>query len=418
VPQGSQVAFIQSNGEFSQSLSGFQANTNYVVTFFAAQRTNCCNPGGQQFAVYLDGTLLGTFNPPLNGVYVEYSTTVFTTTAGSHILKFVGLNPGGQAAFIDHVRLSGAPLIGNGVQWLVADHLGTPRMIVDESGNLSGVKRRDYLPFGEELLTENGRSTALGYSSADGVRQQFTQKERDIETGLDYSLARYYSPKQGRFTSIDPLIGSAKPMQPQGWNRYSYAINNPLKYVDPTGLIWGYYTDNTGAGHYHWYKDTDELTASGATEVTHSVANEDSPGFIYEIRGGSGWVRLNEYDNTWERYDSRGQALEGTHGSLGDQSTAINQAFDLALSDTGGRIVTSIGARLLGGVLARTSLNFASEGISVASRGGAEAAEMQLVRTINPGEKIADIVNEAKAFTFQSGICREVGAGMRLKPFS
>ena len=237
VPQGSQVAFIQSNGEFSQSLSGFQANTNYVVTFFAAQRTNCCNPGGQQFAVYLDGTLLGTFNPPLNGVYVEYSTTVFTTTAGSHILKFVGLNPGGQAAFIDHVRLSGAPLIGNGVQWLVADHLGTPRMIVDESGNLSGVKRRDYLPFGEELLTENGRSTALGYSSADGVRQQFTQKERDVETGLDYFNARYYSSVQGRFTGIDPDNYQARLdlNDPQSWNAYSYVNNNPLARVDSDG---------------------------------------------------------------------------------------------------------------------------------------------------------------------------------------
>lgn len=244
VPEGSQVAFIQSNGEFSQSLSGFQANTNYVVTFFAAQRTNCCNADGQQFAVYRDGTLLGTFNPPLNGVYVEYSTAAFTTTTGSHTLKFVGLNPGGQAGFIDHVRLTGSPVVGNGVQWLVSDHLGTPRMILDESGSLGGVKRHDYLPFGEDLFGGTpsnpglgGRLTDHGYTMGDSVRQQYTSKERDLETSLDYFGARYYSAKQGRFTSVDPLMASAIAVEPQSWNRYAFVSNNPLRFVDDDGQI-------------------------------------------------------------------------------------------------------------------------------------------------------------------------------------
>jgi RHS repeat-associated protein len=243
IPQGSQVAFIQSNGEFSQSLSGFQANTNYVITFVAAQRTNCCNAGGQQFAVYLDGTLLGTFNPPLNGVYTEYSTASFKTTTGAHTLKFVGLNPGGQAGFIDHVRITGSPVIGNGVQWLVSDHLGTPRMIVAESGSLGGVMRHDYLPFGEELFGgtpqspgPGGRLMDHGFTQGDDVRQQFTSKERDAETGLDYFLARYYSSTQGRFTSADPLMSSARTSNPASWDRYVYALNNPLKYVDPDGM--------------------------------------------------------------------------------------------------------------------------------------------------------------------------------------
>ena len=52
------------------------------------------------------------------------------------------------------------------------------------------------------------RTTGRGYSAGDGVRQQFTDKERDIETGLDYFIARYYSSTQGRFTSPDePLVG-------------------------------------------------------------------------------------------------------------------------------------------------------------------------------------------------------------------
>jgi RHS repeat-associated protein len=67
------------------------------------------------------------------------------------------------------------------------------------------------------------------------VRQKFTLKERDNETGLDYFLARYYSSTQGRFTSADPLLASAERSDPQTWNRYTYVTNNPLGFTDPTG---------------------------------------------------------------------------------------------------------------------------------------------------------------------------------------
>jgi len=61
-------------------------------------------------------------------------------------------------------------------------------------------------------------------------------KERDQETGLDYFGARYFSGAQGRFTSADPLLSSGTVYNPQTWNRYSYALNNPFKYTDPTGM--------------------------------------------------------------------------------------------------------------------------------------------------------------------------------------
>jgi RHS repeat-associated protein len=124
------------------------------------------------------------------------------------------------------------------VHWLVTDQLGTPRMVFDQTGALNNVKRHDYLPFGEELFAGiDGRSAVQGYSVGDGVRQQFTGKERDIETGLDYFLARYYSSSQGRFVSIDPLMASGRGTHPQTWNRYSYVLNNPLRLTDSTGMV-------------------------------------------------------------------------------------------------------------------------------------------------------------------------------------
>jgi RHS repeat-associated protein len=64
--------------------------------------------------------------------------------------------------------------------------------------------------------------------------QLFTGKERDNETGLDYFGARYLSATNGRFTSPDPHGGRVG--HPQTMNRYSYVVNNPLVFVDPSGL--------------------------------------------------------------------------------------------------------------------------------------------------------------------------------------
>ncbi len=113
--------------------------------------------------------------------------------------------------------------------------------------------RHDYLPFGEEIMAGvNGRTAGQGYI-VDGVRQKFTAKERDAETGLDYFLARYYSSGQGRFTSPDEFEGGPDELfdfaddaadnptfyadltNPQSLNKYQYAYNNPLTLTDPDG---------------------------------------------------------------------------------------------------------------------------------------------------------------------------------------
>ncbi len=66
---------------------------------------------------------------------------------------------------------------------------------------------------------------------------EFTGKERDAETGLDYFGARYMSSAQGRFTTPDSIhIMSQKLFDPQQWNMYSYVRNNPLRLIDPTGM--------------------------------------------------------------------------------------------------------------------------------------------------------------------------------------
>ena len=70
-----------------------------------------------------------------------------------------------------------------------------------------------------------------------GVNYSFlTSKERDIETGLDYFLARYYASTQGRFTSTDPITMTEDRLyDPQQINLFAYCRNNPLAFTDPIG---------------------------------------------------------------------------------------------------------------------------------------------------------------------------------------
>lgn len=63
----------------------------------------------------------------------------------------------------------------------------------------------------------------------------FTGQKLDESTGLMYYGARYYDPALGRFISADPIVPN--PANPQALNRYSYVLNNPLRYIDPTGYL-------------------------------------------------------------------------------------------------------------------------------------------------------------------------------------
>ncbi|MFN0279181.1 MAG: RHS repeat domain-containing protein [Pyrinomonadaceae bacterium] len=117
------------------------------------------------------------------------------------------------------------------VAYLTNDSLGSPRINTDRDGRV--ISRHDYHPFGEEITTSQ-RVLNIDYAP-DSIRKQFTGYERDDETDLDFAQARMYSNKLGRFTAPDKPLLDQDEFQPQSWNIYLYARNNPLKYVDISG---------------------------------------------------------------------------------------------------------------------------------------------------------------------------------------
>jgi RHS repeat-associated protein/uncharacterized repeat protein (TIGR01451 family) len=117
---------------------------------------------------------------------------------------------------------TGDPDVAYQVTFYHLDHLGTPRILTNHDGSIQS--RHHYLPFGEEVPFNPSTNS-----------RQFTGHERDIETGLDYMLARYYGPKNiFRFMAPDPG-NDTNLRNPQTWNKYTYVRNNPLILIDPDG---------------------------------------------------------------------------------------------------------------------------------------------------------------------------------------
>ncbi len=102
------------------------------------------------------------------------------------------------------------------------NHLRSTTMTTDATGKLTA--RLHYLPYGELWAA----------SGDDGFQVKFTGKTLDAATGLyDYG-ARFYHPGLGRFVTADNRLGASRFRQ-DAYNRYEYALGNPILYRDPTG---------------------------------------------------------------------------------------------------------------------------------------------------------------------------------------
>jgi hypothetical protein len=77
---------------------------------------------------------------------------------------------------------------------------------------------------------------------------------------LDYFIHRYRSSIQGRFTSADEPFADQSEGDPQSWNLYTYAGNNPLIYSDPSGLWKWVDPDNNGKRFIQWEEGDDWST--------------------------------------------------------------------------------------------------------------------------------------------------------------
>jgi len=116
------------------------------------------------------------------------------------------------------------------------------------------VGEQRYYPYGETRVTSGTIYTDKLFTG-----------QRDVGVGIYHYGARFYSPKLGRFLSPDTIVPGAA--NPQAWNRYSYVLGNPLKYIDPTG---------------HGQCQTEEDCADMGT-TPMGVSNTAPPGSAYGL---------------------------------------------------------------------------------------------------------------------------------------
>ena len=113
---------------------------------------------------------------------------------------------------------------GAEVHYLHGDHLGSTSLTTNSAGAVVAEGR--YLPFGGSRWSNGSAMTDFG----------FTGQREESSLGLyDYN-ARMYSASLGRFISADSIVPDGS--NPQSLNRYAYTLNNPLKYIDPTGNVY------------------------------------------------------------------------------------------------------------------------------------------------------------------------------------
>jgi len=107
------------------------------------------------------------------------------------------------------------------------DHLGTPRLVTNQSGTTVG--QHDYYPFGTET------ASSVQESPQEAIKFAGHEWDSGDINALTYMHARSYSAAMGRFLSVDRNIDQDTPQNPQKWNRYAYVNNNPINLYDPNG---------------------------------------------------------------------------------------------------------------------------------------------------------------------------------------
>ncbi len=172
-----------------------------------------------------------------------------------------------------------ATIVGTGtsttVSYIHTEHLGGIGVATNDSAEVAQLV--DTYPYGTLRLDEQ--------SGLSEQRKGISGHEYDTDTGLTYANARYYNGGSGRFVSQDPMFWETPEEyieDPQQWNSYSYARNNPLNFVDLLGM----FIIETGKVELSDSWDSITTAINQAYGVNYSIDTvkslNNNPSWIYE----------------------------------------------------------------------------------------------------------------------------------------
>jgi RHS repeat-associated protein len=214
-----------------------------------------------------------------------------------------------------------------------ADWLGTERVRSNSSGTVC--ETITSLPFGD------GQQTPIS-SCGDPSPNHFTGLETDAESGLDHTLNRQFASSYGRWLTPDPGGRKAVTLtDPQTWNMYAYAGNNPTTFSDPSGLnrsspslVWSLALQGLAEAMWQAYQEkvAEDIQAGEATQTDQSGATQSKPVAQQQVTESSTVNKLTVGEiagivyNETQSISNSGQQNDSIDTARGDVAHAIINA--------------------------------------------------------------------------------------------
>ena len=222
------------------------------------------------------------------------------------VLYFGDLYETRNGAWVKHIfagKERVASVLEDGrTQFYHPNHVGSASVITNENGDRK--EQIEYYPFGTYRDVGSPTGTYDYDAAFPDVFYTFTDQEDDDELGLYKFKARLYDPVLGRFISPDSKVPNPEDLQ--SLNRYSYCLNNPLRYIDPSGHqeegAEGAYVNLGGYG----------VPSYGAYATTMGIDVGNSPNITSDV---SDWAGRHSYDEVQNSQQN------------GKQSMSIIEAF-------------------------------------------------------------------------------------------
>lgn len=257
---GNQLTVLRDNGP-ANTLYTYSYDSNGNMTYDGRQEVNLSynyldlvahvSGSGEstQYKWLADGTKVSVINSENNG-YEYLGSLVYERRDNKLTLESAGFSGGRIIATTTSNGTSYEP------HYFITDHLGSVRVVVDNSGN--AITRNDYHSFGKRWEGAGIQATTN--------RWQYNGKELQEMAGLsllDYGW-RNYDPFRGGWNGMDKMLESYFELTP-----YGYAGNNPVRHIDVAGLFISPYYDWNGN-----FLGTDEKGFTGDIYITSKEAFE------------------------------------------------------------------------------------------------------------------------------------------------
>ena len=252
------------------------------------------------------------------------------------------------------------------ITYIHTDILGSPVAASAENGDLAW--RAAYLPYGE-------KSGGSGFVE----ETAYTGHQFDRDTGLTYALARHYDPIIGKFLGTDSVGFGENNLH--SFNRYTYASNNPYKFIDPDGresyLVSRPLSFTKFGNHNFVVTNADYLGDPDATIYSFGDIGNDTMGRVTkDTKGFSKGTFASDYSD-WTSLRSKNKSV--TYRKI--------DADDETVDQIAGRVETGLQYNLVPEIQGGVNSNTAAGAIAKKADGGLTRVQNW---KLQPGNRVTD----------------------------